>query len=183
MVTLKWSSWWDSNPWPLPYQGSALANWATRAQITTLPKSLPAISTLSRFAKKWSGKRVSNPQPSAWKADALANWAIPAHIKLRFDPTLTNRICCFLASNSSFFCILQKNGGERRIRTFEDIRRQIYSLIPLATWVSLQPRKVNQIPTQATFEMELEKGLEPTTCGLQNRCSTNWATPAHFGPL
>ena len=28
-------------------------------------------------------------------------------------------------------------GGERRIRTFEGVRRQIYSLVPLATWVSL----------------------------------------------
>ena len=63
-----------------------------------------------------------------------------------------------LASNSSFFCILQKNGGERRIRTFEDIRRQIYSLIPLATWVSLQPRKVNQIPTQAVLESGAGEG-------------------------
>ena len=31
-------------------------------------------------------------------------------------------------------------------------------------------------------KMELEKGLEPTTCGLQNRCSTNWATPAFQSP-
>ena len=39
----------------------------------------------------WSGRRDSNPRPPAWKANALANWATPA------------------------------NGGERRIRTFEDI--------------------------------------------------------------
>ena len=28
--------------------------------------------------------------------------------------------------------------------------------------------------------MELVIGFEPTTTGLQNRCSTNWATPAHI---
>ena len=30
-----------------------------------------------------------------------------------------------------------KNGGERRNRTFEGACRQIYSLVPLAAWVSL----------------------------------------------
>jgi hypothetical protein len=124
---------------------------------------------------------------------------------------------------------VKSDGGERRIRTFEGIRRQIYSLIPLATWVSLQ-LKLKTCPSFATpagqkplffilvlhvlsfesfdryfepfrltffaikfgtkigfgkhgnastkafstgLKMELEKGIEPTTCGLQNRCSTN----------
>lgn len=52
-------------------------------------------------------------------------------------------------------------GGERWIRTIEGKTRQIYSLLPLAT---RQPR---------LKKVELVIGLEPTTTGLQNRCSTN----------
>ena len=54
------------------------------------------------------------------------------------------------------------DGGERWIRTIEGKSRQIYSLMPLAARQS-RPEKA----------MELVIGLEPTTCGLQNRCSTN----------
>ena len=54
-------------------------------------------------------------------------------------------------------------GGERWIRTTEGIHRQIYSLMPLATRQS-HPKK---------NKLELAIGIEPTTDGLQNRCSTN----------
>lgn len=56
------------------------------------------------MAAKWSGERVSNPRHSAWKADAL-----PIELSPR-----------------------KKTGAGGRIRTFEDLRRQIYSLLPLA---------------------------------------------------
>ena len=57
--------------------------------------------------------------------------------------------------------IISKSGGAGWIRTIEGIHRQIYSLLPLAT---REPRHIL---------MELVIGLEPTTVGLQNRCSTN----------
>ena len=56
------------------------------------------------------------------------------------------------------------DGGERWIRTIEGKSRQIYSLMPLA---ARQSRQTNR------NKLELAIGLEPTTCGLQNRCSTN----------
>ena len=69
-----------------------------------------------------SGRRGSNPPPSAWKADALPNELLPLMI-------------CFL-----IFDLLSPApkdlSGERRIRTFEDISQQIYSLSQLATLVS-----------------------------------------------
>ena len=57
-------------------------------------------------------------------------------------------------------------GGGGRIRTFEGKRRQIYSLLPLAT------REPHHL-------LEPTIGLEPTTYWLQVSCSTNWATLAY----
>ena len=56
-----------------------------------------------------SGRRGSNPRPSAWKADALPTELLP--------PETTK-------------------SGESRIRTYEGVRQQIYSLPQLATLVS-----------------------------------------------
>ena len=64
--------------------------------------------------EKWSGKRGSNPRPSAWKADALPTELFPRWLF---------------------------RGGGRRIRTSVGIRRQIYSLLPLAARASLQVMK------------------------------------------
>ncbi len=86
--------------------------------------------------KNWSGRQDSNLRHPPWKGGALPTELRP-HIKN------------------------VKDGGERRIRTFEGINRQIYSLLPLAT---REPRQI---------KMELVIGVEPTTVGLQNRCSTN----------
>ena len=59
----------------------------------------------------WSGRRGSNPRPSAWKADALPTELLPHTFEY-------------------------KNSGESRIRTYEGVRQQIYSLPQLATLVS-----------------------------------------------
>ena len=59
----------------------------------------------------WSGRRGSNPRPSAWKADALPTELLPHTFRY-------------------------KNSGESRIRTYEGVRQQIYSLPQLATLVS-----------------------------------------------
>ena|SRR3989338_7319660 len=72
-------------------------------------KSKPDLQTPK---KPWSGRRGSNPRPSAWKADALPTELLPQKLLLSY--------------------------GERRIRTSEGLRRQIYSLIPLASRASLQ---------------------------------------------
>src|SRR5262245_15108023 len=60
----------------------------------------------------WSGKRDSNPRPSAWKADALATELLPPVIVI-----------------IAVAALCTARGGERRIRTSEGVRRQIYSLL------------------------------------------------------
>ena|GEM_PF-4624922 len=53
-------------------------------------------------------------------------------------------------------------GAGGRIRTFEGLRRQIYSLLPLAA----------RAPLHKQITLELAMGLEPATPCLQGRCST-----------
>src|SRR5437867_1265852 len=94
-----------------------------------------------------------------------------------------------------------QNGGGGRIRTFEGVSRQIYSLLPLAARAPLHadvraerradsrdqvraadPAAPNPAPgcdLPATRRRsgggpaELAKGLEPPTTSLQMRCSTS----------
>ena len=94
---------------------------------------------------KWSGRRGSNSRPLAWKANALPTELLPL-----------------------------VSGGGRRIRTFEGWRRQIYSLLPLATRAPLHLSRTQAL----SLRLELVIGLEPTTYWLQISCSTNWATVA-----
>ena len=97
------------------------------------------------------------------------------------------------------FCLLfslqrKKYGGQGWIRTTVVSRRQIYSLLPLATRApthinfskmpltgfepvtSPLPREcATPAPQRLIATRALEKpaiGIEPTTYGLQNRCST-----------
>ena len=67
-------------------------------------------STPELHRQKVSGRRNSNPRPSAWKADALPTELLP----------------------------LVAFRGEGRIRTYEGISQQIYSLPQLATLVPPQ---------------------------------------------
>ena len=137
-------------------------DWATWAYefIRRTPNSMnPAIIGASRHIFKksmeWSGKRDSNPRPSAWKADALAPELFPPSkdIEVHLAKVL---------SISSFWW----RGEDSNLRR---LRRQIYSLLPLAT----------RVPLQLHHQMlELAMGLEPATCWLQISCSTCWATPA-----
>ncbi len=60
--------------------------------------------------REWSGRQDSNLRHPPWKGGALPTELRP-HRK--------------------------RNGGERRIRTFEGLHRQIYSLLPLAARQSL----------------------------------------------
>jgi hypothetical protein len=74
-----------------------------------------------------------------------------------------------------------KNGG-CRIRTCEGISQQIYSLSRLTA--SVTPQKIlknpmilkliaRRVPKLLQKWKEPAEGLEPATCGLQNRCSPN----------
>ena len=137
----KSSRWWELNSWPLPYQGSALP--------------------LSYIGMK-SGRRNSNPRPLAWKANALPTELLPLII---------------FNQHPSFFRYCRENypghckSGESRIRTYEVIRQQIYSLPQLATLVS--PRLYRACPVRHTSSLYNEpmKGFEPLTCRLQISCS------------
>ena len=81
--------------------------------------------------KPWSGKRDSNPRPSAWKADALATELLP------------------LVTNIKNPWWRGEGSNLRRLR------RQIYSLLPLAAREPLQ---------LYITKLELAMGLEPATC-------------------
>ena len=194
-----------------------------------------------------SGRRDSNPRPTAWKAVTLPIWVTPAKIQF---VSLGFGVCFFQTDKLTNPKLVSH--GEGRIRTSEDISRQIYSLFPLATWVPLQnqfrvkslkfraslrwqfrtilyqnlskPPSEVKIPSQKVWSSsvfsidilydqllrsevyffsfksvksviffsklytlssklsncftQLEEGIEPTTWGLQNPCSTDWATPA-----
>ena len=120
----------DSNSFP-KFCSPLIMEPTTRIELVTSP--LPRVRsttelrgpTLSDRPENWSGRRGSNSLPSAWKADALPNELLPPYIS---NPLFILN-CQFLKT---------KTGGEGRIRTFEGISRQIYSLIPLATWVPLR---------------------------------------------
>ena len=92
-------------------------------------------------ARTKSGRRGSNPRHQAWKACAL-----PAEL-LPHNQPCSPRGERQEKTNSNFRESRSNNGGGR-IRTFEGLRRQIYSLLPLATWVPhpLRDRKKTPAP-------------------------------------
>ena len=106
-----------------------------------------------------SGRRNSNPRPLAWKANALPTELLPLII--------VNRHTAFFLKKRTLHC----KSGESRIRTYEVIRQQIYSLPQLATLVS--PRLYRACLGRHTCYAYNEpmKGFEPLTCRLQISCS------------
>jgi hypothetical protein len=83
-----------------------------------------------------SGRRGSNPRHQAWKACALPTELLPrysiihtriTHITQPHHTTKNSAL-----TNNPILRILHGGG---RIRTFEGVSRQIYSLLPLAAWV------------------------------------------------
>ena len=83
---------------------------------------------ISRNNEEWSGKRDSNPRPSAWKADALPTELFPPPRGWKCGVATTYHCSRLLLRWAS-----PTIGGEGRIRTSVGVRRQIYSLLPLAT--------------------------------------------------
>src|SRR6201994_4393387 len=78
-----------------------------------------------------SGRRGSNPRPTAWKAVALPTELLPHCYPSTKNPDLTNRSDDFRAENQR----MPADRGQGWIRTTELRRGQIYSLLPLATWL------------------------------------------------
>jgi hypothetical protein len=82
-----------------------------------------------------SGRRGSNPRPIAWKAIALPTELLPQILMynfrfLMYAFALLQQIVIRTYQNCTLKCC-----GEERIRTFEDISQQIYSLSQLAALV------------------------------------------------
>src|SRR3954470_4270559 len=92
------------------------------------------------------------PTPSAWKAEVLPlNYTRPvkpprARPLSSTDPPAT----CRLPGS------LLPNGGGGRIRTFEGVSRQIYSLLPLTAWVPHREKRAAYSdfePPECQFEL------------------------------
>jgi hypothetical protein len=86
-----------------------------------LPRECSTTEPLEQLSKirknlgrEWSGRQDSNLRHPPWKGGAL-----PTELRPRVRKTLV-------------ILVTIANGGERRIRTFEGLLRQIYSLLPLA---------------------------------------------------
>ena len=116
-----------------------------------------------------SGRRGSNPRPTAWKAVALPTELLPL-----FNPAPGVRFCAGSLNQIKHPASAQAENaglhpasvqaedtgrqtrGQGWIRTTELVRGQIYSLLPLATWL------LAHIPGEYP-PTEPEKGLEPPT--------------------
>ena len=85
----------------------------------------------------------------------------------------------FTFPHSHIFTFLR---GQGWIRTTELVRGQIYSLLPLATWLLARFRKYAGSISSSISDKYLEPlvGIEPTTYWLQISCSTSWAKVATF---
>src|SRR5687767_6384913 len=91
-------------------------------------RRLAAVVTTCPVVRRESGRRGSNPRHQAWKACALPTELLPRSFRSCFRLVLSRG-----APTPSPIDHSRHGGG--RIRTFEGLRRQIYSLLPLATWV------------------------------------------------
>ena len=112
--------------------------------IEPVTSSLPRKCSTTELHEQKSGKRGSNSRHSAWKADALPTELFPHnYLKIWWG---------------------EKDSNLRRLR------RQIYSLLPLATRVSPHTKFINFSLIKS--HMEPPEGFEPPTRGLQNPCST-----------
>ena len=70
------------------------------------------------------------PTSSAWKAEVLP---------LNYTRLMTPKHS--IPTTESADLRIPSNGGGGRIRTYEGVSRQIYSLLPLAAWVPLREKR------------------------------------------
>src|SRR5262245_58602991 len=124
----------------------------------------PSVHSMSRPRPTWSGKRDSNPRPSAWKADALPTELFPPWILVRFP------------LHASWW-----RGKDSNLRRHKPADLQSAPFVHSGT-SPRSPARLDRLPKtlrplsgsapSAGSPMELAKGFEPPTRGLQNRCST-----------
>ena len=103
-------------------------------RIELMTSSLPrkrSTPELHRQLLFLSGRRDSNSRPLAWKANALSTELLPQY-SFKFQVS-SSRLRPNLELETWNFELL---GGESRIRTYEGVRQQSYSLPQLATLVS-----------------------------------------------
>src|SRR5690554_7440412 len=122
-MPLNWCSRMESNHRPPPYQGGALP---TELRERVACNGLCCLYWCHAAAGGAMERETGiEPAPSAWKAEVLP---------LNYSRAARN-IC----------------GGGRWIRTTEGVSQQIYSLPPLAAWVSLPGKFVEAGETARNF--------------------------------
>ena len=156
--------WWrlgDSNSGHCGYEPHALANWAKPPCVELLTGIEPVTLSLPRI-------RSTDWATTAYEL-VKANYEVVFYLTVKkFGSGGRTWTYDLRVMSPTSYQLLHPAiiGGGGRIRTFEGKRRQIYSLLPLAT------REPHHL-------LEPTIGLEPTTYWLQVSCSTNWATLAY----
>ena len=117
--------------------GTTLAKSITKCEWRSAKRRPVEIASQSCRPAK-SGRRGSNPRHQAWKACALPAELLPQSESDPYQRDVVHPPSVICLCRSPAVCrppsVVCLNGGGR-IRTFEGISRQIYSLLPLATWV------------------------------------------------
>ena len=109
--------------------------------------------------QKVSGRRNSNPRPSAWKADALPTELLPLNIVSENRNILLFR----------HYIIFPVLSGESRIRTYEGICQQIYSLPQLAALVSPQKNRTSLSRHTFTTPSRADEGIRTPDLQITNQ--------------
>ena len=130
--------------------------------IEPLTPSLPRKCSTSELLwhQKVSGRRSSNPRPSAWKADALPTELLPLNI------------VCYEPDHfyySGFILSLTVLSGESRIRTYEGICQQIYSLPQLTALVSPPKNRVQLSRHTFTTPSRADEGIRTPDLQITNQ--------------
>ena len=147
MFVICWSRRRELNSRPLPYQGSALplsyAGLCLRAEdeVRTRDPQLGRLMLyrLSYFRGWWYVKQISSLRSLIRFGGAFKSKTTPALPRTSCKNFIGKRVCL-----CNFLSVLPcptgrelfLDCGERRIRTSEVVRQQIYSLLHLATLVS-----------------------------------------------
>ena len=119
----KWSCLWDLNPRPRPYQGRALPT-ELRQPVVPRARSSPAVERA----------RGIEPPSSAWKAVALP---------LSYTRNeLVTTICVMTIQ------LGEPSSGGCRIRTYEGLSHQIYSLTPLTARETPRVLRISHLANQ-----------------------------------
>ena len=125
-----------------------------------------------------SGRRGSNPRPTAWKAVALPTELLPqilpcelANLRIhQWNTTMQRTSYCAPLPISAHLPIPKLMRGQGWIRTTELRRGQIYSLLPLATWL---------LARHSNFQSQW-RDSNPRPADYKSAALANWATLASY---